>query len=84
MRDGFYMRTTLDIDEDVLSAAKELAQLEGKTAGQMLSELARRGLKRGERQEAEPEVRNDIELLPGKSAGVVTSGIVKRLLEEGP
>ena len=38
------MRTTLDIDDDVLQAAKELARRERKTAGRILSELARRGL----------------------------------------
>jgi predicted molibdopterin-dependent oxidoreductase YjgC len=38
------MRTTLDIDDDVLQAAKELARREGKTAGHIVSELARRGL----------------------------------------
>jgi hypothetical protein len=38
------MRTTLDIDDDVLQAAKELAQRERKTAGRVLSELARRGM----------------------------------------
>jgi hypothetical protein len=38
------MRTTLDIDDDVLQAAKELARREHKTAGRILSELARRGL----------------------------------------
>ena len=38
------MRTTLDIDDDVLSAAKELAAKEGKTAGKILSEFFRRAL----------------------------------------
>lgn len=38
------MRTTLDIDDDVLQAAKELAKAEKKTAGQVLSELARQAL----------------------------------------
>ncbi len=38
------MRTTLDIDTDVLQAAKELAELRGRTTGQVLSELARKGL----------------------------------------
>ncbi|GAA4413039.1 hypothetical protein [Quisquiliibacterium transsilvanicum] len=38
------MRTTLDIDNEVLAAAKELARCERKTAGQVLSELARRAL----------------------------------------
>jgi hypothetical protein len=38
------MRTTLDIDDDVLLAAKEFARREGKTAGAVLSELGRRAL----------------------------------------
>jgi hypothetical protein len=38
------MRTTLDIEDDVLQAAKELAQRENSTAGQVISALARRGL----------------------------------------
>jgi hypothetical protein len=38
------MRTTLDIDDDILEAAKELAEAENKTAGQVLSELARKAL----------------------------------------
>ena len=38
------MRTTLDIEDDVLQAAKELAQREGGTAGRVISALARRGL----------------------------------------
>lgn len=38
------MRTTLDIEDDVLQAAKELAAREGTTAGQVISALARRGL----------------------------------------
>lgn len=38
------MRTTLDIDEDVLLAAKERAKRENKTAGQVVSELLRQAL----------------------------------------
>jgi len=38
------MRTTLDIADDVLQAAKERAHREHKTAGQVLSELARHAL----------------------------------------
>jgi len=34
----------LDIEDDVLQAAKELARREGGTAGQVISTLARRGL----------------------------------------
>jgi hypothetical protein len=38
------MRTTLDIDEDVLAAAKELARREHVTAGEVVSRLARLAL----------------------------------------
>lgn len=38
------MRTTLDLDDDILQAAKELARAEGKTMGQLVSEWARSGL----------------------------------------
>lgn len=38
------MRTTLDIDESVLGAVKELARRQGKTAGEVLSSLARQAL----------------------------------------
>jgi plasmid stability protein len=38
------MRTTLDLDEDVLQAAKARARREGKTAGQVVSELLRQAL----------------------------------------
>jgi hypothetical protein len=38
------MRTTLDIDEDVLEAAEELAERQNKTPGQVMSELVRRGV----------------------------------------
>ena len=38
------MRTTLDIADDVLQAAKERARREKKTAGQVISDLARRAL----------------------------------------
>ena len=73
------MRTTLDIDDDVLQAAKELAQARKKTAGQVLSELARRAL--------EPErtvrVRNGVPLLPHRpGTPLMTVEEVERLLDE--
>jgi len=36
------VRTTLDIDDDLLAAAKELARREGRTAGEVVSRLLRR------------------------------------------
>jgi hypothetical protein len=38
------MRTTLELDDDLLSAAKDLARQQGVTLGQVISELARRSL----------------------------------------
>ena len=55
------MRTTLDIDDDVLQAAKELASVRGRTAGQTLSDLARAGLQPRARS---ARVRNGVPLLP--------------------
>jgi len=39
----FSIRTTLDLDDDVLHAAKEIAAARGSTAGKVLSELTRNG-----------------------------------------
>jgi hypothetical protein len=38
------VRTTLDIDDDVIVAARELAAGERRSLGAVISELARRGL----------------------------------------
>ncbi len=38
------MRTTLDIDDDVLAATRELARSQKRTAGEVLSALARQAL----------------------------------------
>ena len=43
MRDDRRVRTTLDIDDDVLQAAKEIAAARRKTTGEVLSELAEVG-----------------------------------------
>lgn len=66
------MRTTLNIDDDVLRAAKELARLRGSTAGAIVSELAREALERDRPAEPHP-VRNGVPLLPARpGAGIVT------------
>jgi hypothetical protein len=38
------MRTTLDLDADVLQAARSLARSRGRSLGKVVSDLARRGL----------------------------------------
>jgi hypothetical protein len=41
------MRTTLDIEDDVLAAVRELARRQGMSAGQMVSRLLRTALSGG-------------------------------------
>jgi tRNA/tmRNA/rRNA uracil-C5-methylase (TrmA/RlmC/RlmD family) len=73
------MRTTLEIDDDVLLAAKELAAAQGSTAGKVLSELARKALKTSRA----PARRNGVPLLPPrKGARPVTSATVAALLDD--
>ncbi len=38
------MRTTLDIDDDVMDAARQMARLKNQGIGRTISDLARRGL----------------------------------------
>jgi hypothetical protein len=77
------MRTTLDIDEDVLQAAKERARRENKTAGQVISELARIALTTPNAQRAAPraaEPRAHYGLRPfARRGGVVTNELIDRL-----
>jgi hypothetical protein len=40
------MRTTLTIDDDVLTAAKAIARQQDRSIGEVVSELARRALRR--------------------------------------
>jgi hypothetical protein len=75
------MRTTLAIDDDVLAAAKHLAQRQQQSVGEVISALARQGLSRGHRS-ARAE-RNGIPLLPsGKGAVAVTLELVNQLRDE--
>lgn len=75
------MRTTLDLDDDILQAAKELAAAKGSTAGKVLSELARRGLAREGEAGA---VRNGVPLLTPRPASEprVTMKRVNELRDE--
>jgi hypothetical protein len=62
------MRTTLEIDDDVLQAAKEIAVSRGLTAGQVLSELARKGLEPAST-DTRARLRNGVPVLPRRPAG---------------
>lgn len=75
------MRTTLDIDDDILQAAKEIALTQGSTAGKVISELARKGLA-----PARPKirVRNGVPLLGPRSDAnpALTMDFVNQLRDE--
>ena len=74
------MRTTLDLDEDVLQAAKELADTYGITAGKMLSNLARKALTPTG---PVPKVRNGVPLLPRRPGQeIMTMKLVNELRDE--
>jgi hypothetical protein len=78
------MRTTLDIEDDVLQAAKELAQTEGTSAGKVLSKLARRGLSAPEApqpQSSKFTIRNGVPIFP-RSGQVVTLEKVRKIMDE--
>ena len=75
------MRTTLDIDADVLAAVQDLAEHRKTTAGRVISDLARQALTGLTTVAATaPSHRGGFEVLP-KRGGVVTSELVERLTE---
>ncbi|CAN5691087.1 antitoxin [soil metagenome] len=75
------MRTTLDIDDDVLQAAKELADLRKISAGKAVSELVRKALQSPSN--AHGMVKNGVPLLrrrPG--APILTMALVNELRDQ--
>lgn len=79
------MRATLEIDDDVLEAAKRIADAERTSAGKVLSDLARRSLRdssdRGDQRPIATAERNGWIVLAGRS-GRITPDIVDDLLLE--
>lgn len=74
------MRTTLTIDDDVLAAARSLAELEHKTVGEVISALTRQAL-----QPSQPARthRNGVPLLEVREDAVpVTLELVNQLRDE--
>lgn len=79
------MRTTLDVDDDVLLAVKERARRERRTAGQVLSDLARRALtdsSAGSRAQSEGDYFGFSPLPPRGPA--VSNAMIDRLREDEP
>ena len=76
------MRTTLKLDEDVLDAARALAQQQDKTLGEVVSELARKGLVPPA---SSPQYRNGIRLMPVRpGARPTTLEQINELRDEAP
>lgn len=79
MRDDRAVRTTLDIDEDVLQAVKERAAMQKKTAGQLVSEMMREALC----PPATYTIRNGVPVLHRKPGSrIITNADVKRWMDE--
>ncbi len=81
MRDDPAMRTTLDIADDVLQAAKEIAAVRGRTAGAVISDLVRLALAPSR----SARVRNGVPVLPRRAPGAKrpTMKLVEDLRDEG-
>ena len=75
------MRTTITIDDDVLTAARAIARQRNQNVGRIVSELARHSL----RAPVVAAERNGVPLLPVRETGViVTPEIVNALRDELP
>ena len=76
------MRTTLNLDSDVLAAAKALAARQRQPLGKVVSALIRRSV---EPTMAAPASRNGIPLFPvATGARPVTPQLVAEMLDETP
>lgn len=78
------MRTTLDIADDVLQAAKERARRENRTAGEVISDLARAALTAPQPaplKAKEPQSHYGIRPFPKRGNVVVTNAQVNKLRE---
>ncbi len=67
------MRTTLDIDDHALSAARALAAADGISIGRAVSRLVERGLRPAERP---AETRNGFPVIAGSGERVITDEMV--------
>jgi len=78
------MRTTLDIDDDLLAAAKELAKRERRTAGRIVSDLMREALRARASLPAVATLQRDLYGFRPIPAGgaVVTNKLDDKLREE--
>jgi len=75
------MRTTLDIADDVLNAAKERARRENKSAGEVISELARAALTNASEHVTAERARHGFRPFASRG-GIVTNDLIDKLRGE--
>ena len=81
------MRTTIDIETDVLQAAKEMASRQKCSAGSVISRVFRQGIRcvnAGHKQGSQPMFvnKNGMRVLGQREGPIVTLEHVRRLMEE--
>jgi hypothetical protein len=75
-------RTTLALDDDILAAAKSLAEFQHKTIGEVISSLSRKGLTPSQPAAA---FRNGVPQFPIQpGARISTPELIKELMDETP
>lgn len=74
------MRTTIDLDPDVLEQARSIARIERRPLGRVVSDLARRGLARSQRT-IDEEDGFPVFRVPG-DAPAITDELVRIALDE--
>lgn len=78
------MKTTLDIDDDVLQAAERMARQANRSTGEVISDLVRRALPQKVTRTPEEFARavDELPCLPRRPGPPVTTELVMRLLDQ--
>lgn len=78
------MRTTLDIEDDALQAAKENARAERTTVGKYISKIIRVQIKGGEvtKNKKKYIYRNGVPVIPPRPGAIITAEHVQKLIDE--
>lgn len=77
------MRTTLEIDDDILQAARDLARRQKKTLGRVISELSRQALTTGPEGAKKPDAETCLGFRPfSRRGGIVTNETIDALRKD--
>ena len=76
------MRTTLDIDDDILLAVKELSKRKKRSSGKILSDLARQALTKPAVSVQESVTPYGFPLISRKSDAIVTVEHIRQLQDD--